>query len=74
MALEIYVSFETAKTLKNNGFCDYMYVTSHLTKRDCTGCAFFYSVGIPSKEMVFETYEEACEGAIKYYLENIFGK
>ena len=42
-----------------------------LTQRDITGCALLYQVGIPSKEYTFDTYEEACEAAIKYCLENL---
>lgn len=42
-----------------------------LTKRDITGCALLYQVGIPSKEDTFDTYEEACDAAIKYCLENL---
>ena len=42
-----------------------------LTHRDITGCALLYRVGIPSKEYTFDTYEEACEAAIKYCLENL---
>ena len=42
-----------------------------VTHRDITGCALFYQVGIPSKENTFETYEQACEAAIKYCLENL---
>ena len=42
-----------------------------LTQRDVTGCALLYDVGIPSKEDAFDTYEEACEAAIKYCLENL---
>ena len=42
-----------------------------LTQRDITGCALLYQVGIPSKECTFDTYEEACEAAIKYCLENL---
>jgi len=42
-----------------------------LTKRDITGCAPLYQVGIPPKEKMFETYEEACEAAIRYTLENL---
>lgn len=43
----------------------------NLTQRDITGCALLYDVGIPSKEYTFDTYEEACEAAIKYCLENL---
>ena len=42
-----------------------------LTQRDITGCALLYDAGIPSKEKMLETYEEACESAIKYCLENL---
>lgn len=42
-----------------------------LTQRDITGCALLYQVGIPSKEQVFKSSEEACEAAIKYCLENL---
>ena len=42
-----------------------------LTQKDITGCALLYDVGIPSKEDTFDTYEEACEAAIKYCLENL---
>jgi len=42
-----------------------------LIKRDITGCKPLYKVGIPNKEDVLSTYEEAVEAAIKYYLENM---
>ena len=42
-----------------------------LAQRDITGCALLYEVGIPSKEYTFDTYEEACEAAIKYCVENL---
>lgn len=42
-----------------------------LTQRDITGCALLYQVGIPSKEKMLETYEEACEAGIMYCLENL---
>ena len=126
MITEDYVSFETAKLLKEKGFDIYVssfydvegefskkkadwnwnigsrysaptlqmatkwlkenfniapvpYATSigwyfevfDLTKRDITGCALLYQVGIPSKEDTFDTYEEACDAAIKYCLENL---
>ncbi len=41
-----------------------------LTQRDITGCKPLYKVGIPNKEDVLSTYEDACDAAIKYYLEN----
>ncbi len=41
-----------------------------LTQRDITGCALLYDIGIPSKEYTFDTYEEVCDAAIKYCLEN----
>ena len=42
-----------------------------LAKRDITGCAHIYQVGIPPKEKAFETGEEACEAGIRYCLENL---
>ena len=42
-----------------------------LSHRDITGCALLYDAGIPSKEKMFETYEEACEAGIRYCLENL---
>ena len=42
-----------------------------LTKRDITGCNPLYKVGIPNKEDVLSTYEEAVEAAIKYYIKNM---
>jgi len=134
MITEDYVSFETAKHLKENGFdaeCDYLYVDGKLVRaqggacnwnrgetlftdyknecsapslqmvmkwlretyninpvpyalslgwafdifdlsdRDITGCKKLYSMDFPSKSEVYRTYEEACEGAIKYCLENL---
>lgn len=49
----------------------YYFEIFDLTKRDITGCKPLYKVGIPNKEDVLGTYEEACEAAIKYCLENI---
>lgn len=42
-----------------------------LTNRDITGCKPLYKVGIPNKEDILNTYEEACEAGIKYYFENL---
>jgi hypothetical protein len=42
-----------------------------LTGRDITGCRKVYSMDFPAKSYCFESYEEACEAAIKYCLENL---
>ena len=42
-----------------------------LSNRDITGCKKLYSMDIPSKSEVYNTYEQACEAAIKYCLENL---
>ena len=42
-----------------------------LSNRDITGCKEIYSMNFPSKSEVFNTYEQACEAAIKYCLENL---
>ena len=42
-----------------------------LTNRDITGCKKLYSMDLPSKSEVYNTYEEAAEAAIKYCLENL---
>ncbi len=42
-----------------------------LTERDITGCKPLYKVGIPNKEEVLSAYEQACDAAIRYYIENI---
>lgn len=42
-----------------------------LTHRDITSCALLYDAGIPSKEKMLGTYEEACEAGIRYCLENL---
>ena len=49
----------------------YYFEIFDLTTRDITGCKPLYQVGIPSKEYVLNTYEEACESGIKYCLENL---
>ena len=49
----------------------YYFEIFDLTNRDITGCKPLYKVGIPNKEDVLNTYEEACEAAIKYCLENL---
>lgn len=57
MIAEDYVSFETAKLLKEKGF--------DLSDRDITGCKKIYSMDFPTKNAFYETYEEAAEAAIK---------
>ena len=42
-----------------------------LSDRDITGCEKLYSMDLPSKSEVYNTYEEACEAAIKYCLEKL---
>ena len=42
-----------------------------LSDRDITGCKKFYSMDFPSKSEVCNTYEQACEAAIKYCLEKL---
>jgi len=42
-----------------------------LSDRDITGCKKLYSMDFPTKNACFETYEQACESAIKYCLENL---
>ena len=42
-----------------------------LSDRDITGCKKLYSMDFPTKNACYETYEEACEAAIKYCLENL---
>lgn len=42
-----------------------------LMNRDITGCKKLYSMDFPSKSEVYANYEEACEAAIKYCLENL---
>ena len=49
----------------------YYFEIFDLTTKDITGCKPLYQVGIPSKEYVLNTYEEAVEEAIKYSLENL---
>jgi len=49
----------------------YCFEIFDLTNRDITGCKPLYKVGIPNKEDVLNTYEEACEAAIKYTLEKL---
>ena len=36
---------------------------------DITGCAYMYQVGIPNKDLVYKTYEEACEAGISHCLQ-----
>lgn len=38
---------------------------------DITGAKTIYSVGIPSKDMVFKTYEEAAEAGVNFFMEQI---
>ena len=38
---------------------------------DMTGATRIYWVGIPSKDAVFETYEEAAEAGINYFIDHI---
>ena len=49
----------------------YYFEIFDLTNRDISGCKPLYKVGIPRNEDVLNTYEEACEAAIKYCLENL---
>lgn len=49
----------------------YYFEIFDLTNRDISGCKPLYKVGIPRNEDVLSTYEEACEAAIKYCLENL---
>ena len=49
----------------------YYFEIVDLTTKDITGCKPLYKVGIPSKEDVLSTYEEAVEVALKYTLENL---
>ena len=49
----------------------YYFEIFDLTTKDITGCKPLYKVGIPSKEDVLSTYEEAIEAGIKYCLENL---
>ena len=113
MITEDYVSYETAKLLKEKGFdsdeCEvhynpedhtqyditiqmatkwlrknfnlnpFPYALSlgwafdvfNLSDRDITGCKKLYSMDFSTKSACYETYEEACEAAIKYCLENL---
>ena len=49
----------------------YYFEIFDLTNRDITGCKPLYKVGVLNKEAVLSTYEEACDAAIKYCLENL---
>ena len=49
----------------------YYFEIFDLTNRDITGCKPLHKVGVPNKEAVLSTYEEACDAAIKYCLENL---
>ena len=49
----------------------YYFEIFDLSTRDITGCKPLYQVGVPSKEYVLSTYEEAVEVGIKYVLENL---
>ena len=49
----------------------YYFEIFDLANRDLTGCKPLYKVGIPNKEAVSSTYEEACDAAIKYCIENL---
>ena len=42
-----------------------------LSNKDITGCKKLFSMDLPSKSECYNTYEEACEAAIKYCLENL---
>ena len=42
-----------------------------LSNRDITGCKKLFSMDLPSKSECYNSYEEACEAAIKYCLENL---
>ena len=49
----------------------YYFEIFDLTNRDITGCKPLYKIGIPNKEDILSTYEQACEAGIKYCLENL---
>ena len=49
----------------------YYFEIFDLTTKDITGCKSLYKSGIPSKEYVLSTYEDAVEAALKYCLENL---
>ena len=42
-----------------------------LSNRDITGCKKLFSMDLPSESECYNSYEEACEAAIKYCLENL---
>ena len=42
-----------------------------LSNRDISGCKKLFSMDLPSKSECYKTYEEACESAIRYTLENL---
>ncbi len=42
-----------------------------LSNRDITGCKKIFSMDLPSKLECYNSYEEACESAIRYTLENL---
>lgn len=42
-----------------------------LSNRDITGCKKIFSMDLPSKSECYNSYEEACEAAIRYTLENL---
>lgn len=42
-----------------------------LSNRDITGCKKLFSMDLPSKSECYKSYEEACEAAIKYCLDNL---
>lgn len=49
----------------------YYFEIFDLANRDITGCKSLYKFGIPNKEDILSTYEEAIEKALKYCLENL---
>ena len=41
-----------------------------LSKKDITGCKKLYSMSVPSKSECFDSYEDAADAAVAYYLDN----
>ena len=83
MMTEVYVSFETAKLLKEKGFDVYgdgsfnsgievfaEYSPSG-TFNKCTASKPQMMLQDALDDVFYDTYEEACKAAIKYYLENL---
>ena len=42
-----------------------------LTKTDITGAKVLYTLGIPSQDQIYKTYEEAAEAGINYVLDKL---